>query len=215
MLDLPSVPISDFVYYTDIFGVIVFALSGALLAGRYRLDPFGVMVLAAVTAVGGGTIRDIILGVPVFWTVHTEYIVVIFITSMLTILLIRQPKLVPKRFMLIADAFGLAFFAVLGTQKAMINDMPTLVAIIMGTITGVAGGMIRDIICNRVPLVLREEIYATAAILGSSLYVLLVSFDVSQNIAGSIAITGGLLLRLAGIYWKLSLPAFHFDDELR
>ncbi|KGJ99321.1 trimeric intracellular cation channel family protein [Thalassotalea sp. ND16A] len=92
-------PISTFIYFADIFGVIVFALSGALLAGRYCLDPFGVMVLAAVTAVGGGTIRDIILGAPVFWPVQTEYVVAIFFTSLLTILLIREPKLVPKRFM--------------------------------------------------------------------------------------------------------------------
>ena len=86
-----NTPISTFLYFADIFGVIVFALSGALMAGRYRLDPFGVMVLAAVTAVGGGTIRDIILGAPIFWTVQNEYVVVIFFTALLTILLIRQP----------------------------------------------------------------------------------------------------------------------------
>ncbi len=210
-----DISISQYVYYTDIFGVIVFSFSGALLAGRYRLDPIGVMVLAAVTAVGGGTIRDIILGVPVFWTIQSSYIVAIFVTSVLTILLIRQPKLVPKRFMLLADAFGLAFFAVLGAHKAMIHDQPIITSIIMGTITGVAGGMLRDIICNRIPLILREEIYATAAILGSALYVVMVSYGVSQPLAGIIAIGGGLMLRLAGIYWKLSLPAFHFDDELK
>lgn len=208
-------PISTFIYFADIFGVIVFALSGALLAGRYRLDPFGVMVLAAVTAVGGGTIRDIILGAPVFWTVQTEYVVAIFFTSLVTILLIREPKLVPKRFMHIADAFGLALFAVLGTHKALSYEQPILIAIIMGTITGVAGGMIRDIICNRIPLILRQEIYATAAMLGGFLYVGFSYLGLSEAIAGSLAMTGALCLRLAGIYWKVSLPAFKFDDELK
>lgn len=207
-------PMSSFIYYADIFGVIVFALSGALLAGRYRLDPFGVMVLAAVTAVGGGTIRDIILGAPVFWTVQTEYIVVIFFTSILTILLIREPKLVSRRFMHIADAFGLALFAVLGTNKALDYGQPILIAIIMGTITAVAGGMIRDIICNRIPLILREEIYATAALLGATLFVAFKYIGFSEVLAGTLAMAGALTLRLAGIYWKVSLPAFKFDDEL-
>ncbi len=206
--------ISTFLYYADIFGVIVFALSGALVAGRYRLDPFGVMVLAAVTAVGGGTIRDIILGVPVFWTVQVEYIIIIFFTSIFTIFLIREPRLVPRRFMLIADAFGLALFAVLGTHKALINDQTILTAIIMGTITGVAGGMIRDIICNQIPLILRKEIYATAALLGGSLYVALSYIGWSEYLAGLVAMLGALILRLVGIYWNVSLPAFKFDDEL-
>lgn len=211
----PENPISTFVYFADIFGVVVFALSGALMAGRYRLDPFGVMVLAAVTAVGGGTIRDIILGVPVFWTVQMEYVLVIFITSLSTIVLIRKPKLVPKRFMLIADAFGLALFAVLGTQKALSYDQTILTAIIMGTITAVAGGMIRDIICNQIPLILRQEIYAIPAMLGGSLFVGLSMLGFNEPIAGSLAMLGALVLRLAGIYWQVSLPAFKFDDELQ
>lgn len=208
-------PISTFVYFADIFGVVVFAFSGALMAGRYRLDPFGVMVLAAVTAVGGGTIRDIILGVPVFWTIQMEYVLVIFTTSLATIVLVRKPKLVPKRFMLIADAFGLALFAVLGTQKALSYDQTILTAIIMGTITAVAGGMIRDIICNQIPLILRQEIYAIPAMLGGALFVGLSFIGLNEPLAGSLAMLGALLLRLAGIYWQVSLPAFQFDDELK
>ncbi len=206
---------STFIYYADIFGIIVFALSGALTAGRYRLDPFGVMVLAAVTAVGGGTIRDIILGIPVFWTIQSYYVGVIFFTSVFTILIIRKPKLVPKRFMLIADAFGLALFAVLGTQKALSHDFSMLTSIIMGAITGVAGGMIRDIICNQIPLILRQEIYATAALLGGGLFVLFSELNFSENSAMIIGMTGSLALRLVGIYWQVSLPAFKFDDELK
>ena len=208
-----EVPISSFVYYADMFGVIVFAISGALVAGRYRLDPFGVMVLAAVTAVGGGTIRDIILDIPVFWTVQSEYIFVIFFTSIFTMLLIRKPKLVPRKFMLIADAFGLALFAVLGTQKALAYDQNLITSIIMGTVTGVAGGMIRDMICGQIPLILRQEIYAFAAMFGSFLYVGLIKLGLTEPIAGSLAMLGALILRLAAIYLKISLPAFQFDDK--
>ena len=111
---------TELLFYLDIFGIIVFSLSGALMAGRYQLDPFGVVVLASVTAVGGGTIRDVILQTPVFWVVKPYYLYVILATAVLTIIFIRQPKRIPKRFLLIADALGLALFAVLGTQKALV-----------------------------------------------------------------------------------------------
>ena len=132
---------NELLYWLDLFGIVVFALSGALMAGRYKLDPFGVVVLASVTAIGGGTIRDIILDTPVFWVENPIYLYVILATAVLTIILIRRPKRIPKRFLLIADAFGLALFAVLGTEKALSLGAPVSVAVVMGTITGVAGGM--------------------------------------------------------------------------
>ncbi len=201
------------IYWLDLFGVAVFALSGALMAGRYQLDPFGVIVLAAVTAVGGGTIRDIILDVPVFWLSDVSYLFIIVITALLTILLVRQPSRIPRRFLLIADAFGLALFAVLGTQKALSYESPMAVAMVMGIITGCAGGMIRDVLCNVIPLILRQEIYATAALLGGALFCGLSYLGLSQQIAMVLAISGALTLRLAAIYWKLSLPAFEIVDQ--
>jgi uncharacterized membrane protein YeiH len=204
---------NEFLFYLDIFGIIVFALSGALMAGRYQLDPFGVVVLASVTAVGGGTIRDVILQTPVFWVVKPYYLYVILATAILTIVLIRQPKRIPKRFLLIADALGLALFAVLGTQKALYLGAPIPVAVILGTITGVAGGMIRDVLCNVIPMILREEIYALAAMLGGSLFMLLHWLGWSDNHAMIIAISTALILRLAAIYWHVSLPAFHIVEK--
>lgn len=204
---------NELLYYLDIFGIIVFALSGALMAGRYKLDPFGVVVLASVTAIGGGTIRDTILQTPVFWVVEPYYLYVILITALLTIILIRQPKRIPKRFLLIADALGLALFAVLGTQKSMALGTPLPVAIVMGTITGVAGGMIRDVLCNVIPMILQKEIYALAAILGGSLFVIFHLLGWSENEATIVAIFGALILRLAAIYWQLSLPAFDIEKE--
>ena len=204
---------TELLYYLDIFGIIVFALSGAVMAGRYQLDPFGVVVLASVTAVGGGTIRDVILQVPVFWVEKTYYIYIILATSLLTITFIRQPKLIPKRFLLIADAFGLVLFAVLGTQKALYLGSPIPVAIILGTVTGVAGGMIRDVLCNVIPMLLREEIYALAAILGGSLFILFEWFGWSESESLIASISIALVLRLAAIYWHVSLPAFHLVEN--
>jgi uncharacterized membrane protein YeiH len=204
---------NELLYWLDLFGIIVFALSGALMAGRYKLDPFGVVVLASVTAIGGGTIRDMILNTPVFWIANPIYLYVILITAVLTIIIIRRPKLIPKRFLLIADAFGLALFAVLGTEKALSLGVPIPVAIVMGTITGVAGGMIRDVLCNVIPMILRQEIYATAAILGGSLFALFQFLGLPENIALISAILGALLLRLAAIYWRVSLPAFQIIEK--
>lgn len=204
---------TELLYWLDIFGVIVFALSGALMAGRYQLDPFGVVVLAAVTAIGGGTIRDVILDTPVFWVADPIYLYVILSTAILTIILIRQPKRIPKKFLLIADAFGLALFAVLGTQKALTLNAPIPVALVMGTITGVAGGMIRDVLCNVIPMILRQEIYATAAMLGGLLFIVLTYFSIAPDISIILAIFGALILRLAAIYWRVSLPAFELLES--
>lgn len=204
---------NELLYWLDIFGVIVFAFSGALMAGRYKLDPFGVVVLASVTAVGGGTIRDVILQAPVFWVVQPRYLYVILATALLTIVLIRQPKRIPKRFLLISDALGLALFAVLGTQKSLELGAAIPVAIVLGTITGVAGGMIRDVLCNVIPMILRQEIYALAAMLGGGLFVLLQSLAWSKDNAMIAAISAALLLRLAAIYWQVSLPAFHISEK--
>lgn len=204
---------TDLLFWLDIFGIVVFALSGALMAGRYQLDPFGVVVLAAVTAIGGGTIRDMILNTPVFWVEQSYYLSIITVTALLTIIFIRKPKLVPKRFLLIADAFGLALFAVVGTEKAMSLGAPIAAAVVLGTITAVAGGMIRDVLCNVIPMILRQEIYATAAMLGSVLFALLHWWGVTATTATLIAVSGALILRLAAIYWKLSLPAFQMPEQ--
>jgi len=204
---------SELLYWLDIFGIVVFAFSGALMAGRYKLDPFGVVVLASVTAVGGGTIRDVILQTPVFWVVKPYYLYVILATALLTIVLIRQPKRIPKRFLLIADALGLALFAVLGTQKSLELGAAIPVAIVLGTITGVAGGMIRDVLCNVIPMILRQEIYALAAMLGGGLFVLLQQLAWHERSAIIAAVSAALVLRLAAIYWQVSLPAFQIVEK--
>ena len=203
----------ELLYWLDLFGVIVFAFSGALMAGRYKLDPFGVVVLSAVTAIGGGTIRDVILQTPVFWVKNPIYLYVILATAVLTIIFIRCPKRIPKRFLLVSDAFGLALFAVLGTEKALSLGAAIPVAIVMGMMTGVAGGMLRDVLCNVIPMILRQEIYATAAILGGALFTFFLYIDLPEHIAIIGSILGALALRLAAIYWRVTLPAFQIIDQ--
>ncbi|SHH93791.1 trimeric intracellular cation channel family protein [Ferrimonas marina] len=203
---------NNFIYAADLFGTVVFAISGALAAGRLRMDPFGVLVLAGVTAVGGGTVRDAILGAtPVFWITNTIYVWLIALTAALVILLVRCPRRLSGRWFQVADAFGLAVFTVIGAQKALSFGTSPLIAIMMGTMTGVMGGMIRDVLCREVPLVLRTEIYATACIAGGVLYVSALALGLAPVFAAVLGMLGTLVLRLVGIFTGLSLPAFALD----
>ena len=159
-------------YLLNMFGVAVFAVSGALTAGRKSLDPFGVIVIAVITAIGGGTIRDLLLdNRPIFWIADPAYLVVILAAALATLVYARFRR-PPRGSLLVADAFGLALFTVTGAQTAETAEVSGLIVILMGTITGVAGGILRDVLCAEIPLILRREIYATASIAGASVYVL-------------------------------------------
>jgi len=195
-------------YALDLAGIVVFAISGALVAGRKRMDFFGVVVLAVVTAVGGGTLRDLLLGTrPVFWVADPTSILVAVAAAAGTVagarLLQRTMTL-----LLVADAFGLALFTVLGTEKALAYGAPPVIAVMLGMMSGTAGGMVRDVLCGEIPLILRKEIYATAALLSGVSFVLLSRFGAGELPAVFGAVVPGLALRLAAIRWQLSLPVF-------
>ena len=202
------------IYGLDLFGVAVFAVSGSLAAGRKRMDVFGVIVLGLVTALGGGTMRDTLLDSgPVFWVGDPGYLVVAVVSSLLTFIAVRVIT-IPWRGLLISDAFGLAVFMAIGTAKALSITNSASVAIVMGVMTGVAGGMMRDLLSAEVPLILRREIYATAALCGSLAYVIMIRLGL-PNIPGlmlSAAVT--LAIRLAAIRWGFSLPVFKSKDDL-
>ncbi|MDT8895833.1 trimeric intracellular cation channel family protein [Halomonas sp. I1] len=199
----------EWIYWLDMMGVIVFALSGVILACRSRMDPFGMLVLAAMTGIGGGTLRDLVLGVrPVFWVEDPAYLWVILATVGLSILGFHYIHRLSRVFLPVADAFGLALFTVIGTYKAMLLDAPGVVAVLMGLLTGVAGGMMRDVLARRVPMVLRQEIYATASIAGGMVFVTLETLSLSLLAATSAALATTLGLRLAAIRWQLALPVF-------
>ncbi len=196
-------------YYIDMFGTAVFAISGVLLAGRLKMDPFGVTVLASVTAIGGGTIRDMALGAtPVFWIINTTYLWVILITSLLTMMIVRRPKRQSWWVLPVCDAIGLAVFVGIGVEKAMIYQDSALVAIIMGVITGCGGGIIRDVLAREIPMVLRSEVYATACIVGGIFQTSALQLGYSASSALAMGILTTLLIRLAAIRWNLSLPTF-------
>ncbi|HUF11570.1 MAG TPA: trimeric intracellular cation channel family protein [Longimicrobiales bacterium] len=196
----------------DLVGVAVFAVSGALAAGRKRLDLLGVVVIAMVTAIGGGTTRDVLLDRAVFWTTQPRYLYVILVSALVTVLWTRRLR-PPDRALAIADALGLALFAISGAQIAERVGLPGIVSVIMGTITGVAGGMIRDVLTAEIPMVLRRgQIYATAAIAGIVAYLLLVGLGVEEPmaaLAGMVVIAG---LRISAIAWDWTLPVFRLED---
>ncbi|MBP5978954.1 MAG: trimeric intracellular cation channel family protein [Halomonas sp.] len=197
------------VYWLDMAGVIVFALSGVILACRSKMDPFGMLVLAAVTGIGGGTLRDLVLGVrPVFWVTDATYLWVILATVGVSLVGFHYIHRLSRGFLPIADAFGLALFTVIGTHKALLLGTSGVVAVLMGMMTGVAGGMIRDMLAQRVPMVLREEIYATAAMAGGIAYVTLQAVNAPLSVSIAMALVITLSLRLAAIHWHLALPVF-------
>ncbi|HSV70493.1 MAG TPA: trimeric intracellular cation channel family protein [Methylibium sp.] len=193
-------------YVLDLLGVAVFAVSGALAGMIARLDLFGVVVLASITAVGGGTLRDVLLGhYPVFWVKDSGPLLTILAATALTIVWVQYLP-VPRNALAVADAFGLALFAISGAQVAERARCGPLVTILMGTLTGAGGGVVRDVLSAKVPLVLRQDIYATAAVAGIALYLLLRALKVPTAgafVAGVVAVAA---TRLAAIAYDLQLP---------
>ena len=195
-------------YFLDLFGVAVFAITGSLAAGKKQMDLFGVVVLALATALGGGTLRDLILGdYPVFWISDPSYVVIGTAVAISIFVLARFLR-PPAKALMFADAFGLAIFTIIGTDKAISLGVAGSISVIMGVMTGVAGGIIRDILSGEIPLVLKAEIYATASLCGAIIFVVLTAYFPSMPLPAPAAITAVLALRLAAIHWNLSLPVF-------
>ena len=193
---------------------MVFAISGALAAGRKHLDLLGVVVVAVVTAIGGGTLRDVLLNRhPVFWLHQPIYLEVILGAALLTILYTKffSP---PYKSLLVADALGLALFSISGAQIAEQASLPAITIVLMGTITGTAGGVVRDILLADIPVIFkRGRIYATTAIVGILVYLSLKFLTVDQNIAAIFGMVVVAALRFAAILWGLTLPIFSLSED--
>lgn len=196
--------------WVEFAAVAVCAISGVLAADGKRMDLFGALVLALVTAVGGGTIRDLCLGIrPVFWIQRPEHVIIALAAALATFVLARFVAM-PDRALRIADAFGLALFGIVGTEVALMHAAPAVVAILLGVVTGVAGGILRDVLRSEVPWVFRQEVdlYATAVFFGALVFVLLERWlppSASHRYIGMAVI---LLVRLAAIRWRLRLPDY-------
>ncbi|HDZ07849.1 trimeric intracellular cation channel family protein [Pseudohongiella sp.] len=195
-------------YILDLVGVAVFAISGVLAARDRELDVLGVIVVAAMTAIGGGTLRDLLLDRhPIFWLTDMTYLIVIIVAALATIVYVRH-RPAPLFSLRVADAFGLALFALLGASYAEAAQAPALIVILMGTMTGVTGGVLRDIVTARVPLIMQREIYASAAIAGVAAYLLMQAIGVPQPGAFVGGVVVVVALRLGALRWNLHLPTF-------
>ncbi len=187
------------------------AMSGVLAARQLQMDPFGAMFLAASAALGGGTLRDVLLDLPIFWLEDNSYLYAVLLPA-IGAMYWPLKRGWPYRILNIADAIGLAMFTVIGMNKALLAGFSPLVAIIMGIFTGVAGGIIRDVLANQVPLIFRQEIYATASLFGALIFILLLEWSpLPSNINMAIAMTVILIIRLAAIRWRLTVQPLRFD----
>lgn len=199
-------------YIIDLAGVTVFAISGVLAAGRKKLDLFGVVVLAIVTAIGGGTLRDVLMDRgEVFWMTDPTYLILITTVALGTVAWVRRYR-PPEHSLEIADAAGLAFFVVSGGRIAQAAGLPATSVLVVGMMTGVAGGMIRDVLTAEIPFILkRRQLYATAALAGVGAWLGLEALGLNRDLAavGGMAVTFGL--RLLSIYGDVRVPAFHYD----
>ena len=193
--------------YLDLLGTGVFAISGLLAVHGKRLDLFGVVLIAMVTAVGGGTLRDIVLGQPVFWVLNSLYLYLVVGTTF-AVLLFARYRALPVQLVLYFDALGLAVFTVLGVNKALELGYENGIAVITGVMTGVFGGIIRDALVGEVPLILRKEVYATASVFGGTVYVLLQSTPLPVEVPIVTAILSILALRVWAVKFNKGLPVF-------
>ncbi|MBS9767313.1 MAG: trimeric intracellular cation channel family protein [Flavobacteriaceae bacterium] len=194
--------------FLDYLGTGVFAISGALVAMRRRLDPFGVFIIGFVTAVGGGTIRDILLGnTPVTWMKHTEYVSISIFSVILAILFRNHLKYISRSLSLF-DTIGIGIFTIIGTKIGIDYHLSGIICVALGTITATFGGVVRDILCSRVPIIFKKEIYATACIFGGIVFVLLYRMGVSTNFLYIFTILTVVVIRLIAVKYKLSIPPF-------
>ncbi|HXS05664.1 MAG TPA: trimeric intracellular cation channel family protein [Rhizomicrobium sp.] len=195
-------------------GVAVFAASGALAAARKGLDPVGVLVLAIVTATGGGTLRDVLIDRhPIFWISEPSYIGVSALAALMTWLWVKRfPP--PDRSLQYADALGLAFFSIAGVQIAQAGGLTPFIAAIMGAITGCAGGLIRDVLVAEVPLIFRQsELYVTACAAGIACYLGLAALGVAEGVASTLGMSVIAFVRLASIRWGITLPILQIPER--
>ena len=195
-----------FYYIIDILGTIAFAISGVLVAMDKRLDVFGVLIIAFVTSVGGGTLRDLLIGIkPVGWLNAPVHLLVIVATVLLAIIFVKQLKYVRKSLFLF-DTIGIGLYTMVGVEKGLAAELLPVMCIALGTITACFGGVIRDILCNEIPVIFRKEIYATVCILGGLVYFVLIQFPINDTIAYSMAIITIIIMRVLAVRFKISLP---------
>jgi len=197
----------------DILGTVAFAISGVLTALHKRLDPFGILIIAFVTAVGGGTLRDVLIDANVAWMRNLTYVYVILGSTIFAVIFRKRLGYI-RRSLFLFDTIGIALYTIVGVEKGIAAGFHPIICVALGTMTACFGGVLRDILCNEIPIIFRKEIYATACILGATAYFLLHATPITEDfiviISGSIVI----IIRLLAVYFNLSLPSIYRKDEL-
>ena len=205
-----QVNISTLLKVIEVSGIIAFACSGFIEARRREMDLVGVFMVGFVTAFGGGTLRDLLLDQrPLFWVERQEYVLLIFVLALVITPFMRQLSSVrAERMILVADALGLGLFSVLGTSIAEDAKMPLFVCVMMGVISGIFGGVLRDVLCNEIPMVLRRgQLYATCAFFGCWVSLILDKIDAPEGITLGAGIAVTCVMRLLAVRFDLKLPA--------
>lgn len=194
-------------------GITAEGMTGALAAGRERMDLFGVVMVALVTALGGGSIRDVLLGnYPLIWVRDPEYLLLVIVAAIATVSIAGLMKYFRPLFLAL-DGLGLVVFSILGAQIALDMGHGIIIALVAAVTTGVAGGILRDLLCDRIPLVLREELYASVSVAATLLYVGLLRLGVLESVAVIVTLVLGFVLRMLAIIFRWRLPVFKYEES--
>lgn len=202
----------DFITIIDYIGTFAFAISGIRLAAAKNFDIFGAYVVGFVTAIGGGTLRDLFLGMTPFWMEQPSYVVITAVALVFVIVFRKQVVKLNNTFF-IFDAIGIGLFTVVGVESSLEAGFPMWVNIIMGSITGAAGGMFRDIFINEVPLIFRKDIYAVACVLGGVTYYICLWLGCSHILTQIISAISVILIRILSVRFSISLPSLKPIEE--
>jgi len=203
-MTVPDEPLSTSILAVIYFGDVVFAVSGALTAARHRMDILGFVMIGTITGIGGGTMRDLLLGRTVWWTQHPAELLLCVAAALVTYFFVKD-DIMRRKAMIWSDALGLSAFGVLGCHVALAFGAPFVIAVFMGMITATGGGVVRDVLKQTRPMIMCGEIYATAALVGSLGYATLVQLALPQGVAACLAFLAAFSLRAAAIVFKIRM----------